>query len=105
MGDAIHARYRVLGPVSVHGKLELGAPKQRAVLAALLLNANRMVSEEQLFSLVWGERTPRSVLGRVRVYVHELRSLLGKEVIDRVRAGYRIHVQPGELDLDVFHEA
>ncbi|GAB3895346.1 hypothetical protein GCM10029964_075090 [Kibdelosporangium lantanae] len=105
MGDAIHARYRVLGPVSVHGKLELGAPKQRAVLAALLLNANRMVSEEQLFSLVWGERTPRSVLGRVRVYVHELRSLLGKEVIDRVRAGYRIHVQPGELDLDMFDEA
>jgi DNA-binding SARP family transcriptional activator/tetratricopeptide (TPR) repeat protein len=104
-GVAGHARYRILGPVSVRGKLELGAPKQRAVLAALLLNANRMVSEEQLFSLVWGERTPRSVLGRVRVYVHELRSVLGKNVIDRVRSGYRIQVGPGELDLDMFDDA
>jgi DNA-binding SARP family transcriptional activator len=109
MGDTLSvtsgARYRILGPVSVRGKLKLGAPKQRAVLAALLLNANRMVSEEQLFSLVWGERTPRSVLGRVRVYVHELRSLLGRDVIARVRAGYRIQVEPGELDLDMFDEA
>ncbi|MEV4320143.1 BTAD domain-containing putative transcriptional regulator [Actinocrispum sp. NPDC049592] len=106
MGDARdQARYRILGPVSVRGRTGLGAPKQRAVLAALLLNANRMVSEEQLFTLVWGENTPRSVLGRVRVYVHELRALLGRDVIDRVRAGYRIRVEPGELDLDMFDQA
>ncbi|MCE7010786.1 winged helix-turn-helix domain-containing protein [Kibdelosporangium philippinense] len=107
MGEPVtpgEPRYRILGPVAVMGDVELGAPKQRAVLAALLLNANRMVSEEQIFTLVWGEETPKSVLGRVRVYVHELRALLGRDVIDRVRAGYRISVRPGELDLDVFTE-
>jgi DNA-binding SARP family transcriptional activator len=48
-------RYRILGPVTATRdghSLELGAPKQRAVLAALLVNANRSVPEENLFSLV-----------------------------------------------------
>jgi hypothetical protein len=48
-------RYRILGPVTAtpeRHSLELGAQKQRAVLAALLVNANRSVPEENLFSLV-----------------------------------------------------
>ncbi|WP_246258490.1 AfsR/SARP family transcriptional regulator [Amycolatopsis anabasis] len=87
------------------GPLRLGAPKQRAVLAALLLNANRVVLEDQLITSVWGEDFPPSVRGRLRVYISELRSLVGKALISRVGEGYRITVGPGELDLDVFDQA
>ena len=101
-------RYRLLGPVSVRGDdgpVRLGAQKQRAVLAALLLNANRVVSESRLFDLVWGEQAPRSVRGRLQVHISELRGLLGREVIVRPSSGYLIEVRPGELDVDVFDEA
>ncbi|MEV6155386.1 BTAD domain-containing putative transcriptional regulator [Nonomuraea sp. NPDC052129] len=99
--------YRILGPVSVDGPggpIELGSPKQRTVLAALLLNANRTVSDDRLMFLVWGEQAPRTALGRLQVYVHELRALLGRGLISRVGTGYRIHTGGGEVDLEVFEQ-
>src|ERR1044072_9430472 len=95
-------RYRVLGPVAVEGAdgpVRLGSPKQRAVLAALLLRIGRVVPEEQLFDLVWGEDPPPSIRGRLQVHVSELRKLLGRDVIVRSGTGYRIDVPPSELDL------
>ncbi|WP_020496635.1 AfsR/SARP family transcriptional regulator [Sciscionella marina] len=102
---ADHPRYRLLGPVGADGPggpIRLGGPKQRAVLAALLLRANQVVPETQLFDLVWGEQPPPSIRGRLQVYISELRKRLGREVIDREPAGYRITVHPGELDLHRF---
>ncbi|WP_051342296.1 AfsR/SARP family transcriptional regulator [Pseudonocardia spinosispora] len=100
-------RYRILGPVAVvddRGEpIRLGAPKQRALLATLLLHANHAVSEERLIALVWGEDPPRTVRGRVQVYVSELRAALGQEVISRAGDGYQLTVAPGQLDLDLFH--
>ncbi|MEU7748163.1 BTAD domain-containing putative transcriptional regulator [Nonomuraea sp. NPDC049158] len=99
--------YRILGPVSVDGPggpIELGSPKQRTVLAALLLNANRTVSDDRLMSLVWGERAPRTAIGRLQVYVHELRAVLGRGLISRAGTGYRIHTGGGEVDLEVFEQ-
>jgi DNA-binding SARP family transcriptional activator len=107
-GTAAGLRYRLLGPVeaySADGRLPLGGPKPRAVLAVLLLQANKVVAEERFFELVWGERRPRSVRGRLQVYVSELRSLLGQDAITRTGGGYRITVAPGELDLQVFDDA
>ncbi|GAA5163379.1 hypothetical protein GCM10023321_50150 [Pseudonocardia eucalypti] len=98
-------RYRVLGEVEVHaahGPLELGSPKQRSVLAVLLLDANKVVSDERLINMVWGDRLPRSARGRLQVYVSELRSVLGRDVIGRHGQGYRISVTPGMLDFQVF---
>ncbi|GAA3228243.1 AfsR/SARP family transcriptional regulator [Nonomuraea helvata] len=99
------ARFALLGPVSVHGPdgpVALGSPKQRTVLAALLLNANRAVPDDRLVALVWGEHPPRTAVARLQVYIHELRALVGKERISRVGAGYRIHAAEDELDLRLF---
>ncbi|MFC5828341.1 AfsR/SARP family transcriptional regulator [Nonomuraea insulae] len=99
------ARFALLGPVSADGPdgpIALGSPKQRTVLAVLLLNANRTVSDDRLIALVWGERAPQTAVARLQVYVHELRTLLGKERISRVGAGYRIHTGADELDLHLF---
>ncbi|HVV12745.1 AfsR/SARP family transcriptional regulator [Amycolatopsis sp.] len=100
--------YHLLGPVELSGPggpVRLGGPKQRAVLAALLLNANRVVPDQQLISLVWGGDPPASVRGQVQVYVSELRKLIGRNVIVRRSPGYYIEVGPGELDVHAFDEA
>ena len=56
--------YRILGPLEVRDgneSLPLGGSKQRAVLALLLLNANRVVAREQLVDGLWGETPPPPV--------------------------------------------
>ncbi len=101
-------RYRVLGPVAVDRdgvSLPLGGPKPRAVLAALLLEAGRVVSEERLIAMVWGDEAPPTVRGQLQVHISGLRKLLGADRILRRPPGYLIEVRPGELDLDDFGEA
>ncbi|MEU5265387.1 BTAD domain-containing putative transcriptional regulator [Amycolatopsis sp. NPDC021455] len=100
-------RYRLLGPVTVlgdPGPVRPGGQKQTSVLAALLLNPNRVVSEDRLIDLTWGENAPPSVRGRLQVHISELRKLLGRDVIVRRAPGYVIEVAPGDRDLDVFDD-
>jgi DNA-binding SARP family transcriptional activator len=107
VNSRIGTRYRLLGPVSAEtdaGPVRLGGPKQRTVLAALLLNANRPVSEDQLIDLLWEDAPPSSARGQLQLRVFELRKLLGREVIVRCASGYLIEVRPGELDLHTFRD-
>ncbi|NUT53143.1 MAG: AfsR/SARP family transcriptional regulator, partial [Saccharothrix sp.] len=98
-------RYRLLGPVAAHldgEPVRLGGPKQRAVLAALLLDANRVVPEDRLFGSVWDGEPPTSARGQLQVRIWELRKLLGRSAIVRRSPGYLIEVAPGQLDVQVF---
>jgi DNA-binding SARP family transcriptional activator len=64
--------FRVLGPLEVEvdgHAASLGGPKQRALLAALLLDAGRVVSIERLVDAVWGEAPPATARHSVEVYV------------------------------------
>ncbi|PZG01597.1 AfsR/SARP family transcriptional regulator [Micromonospora deserti] len=101
-------RYHLLGPVGVHVggvPLPVGGPKPRTILAALLLEANRVVSEERLIAVGWGEAWPTTVRGQLQAYVSGLRKLLGPAVVARRPPGYLLQVAPGELDLHDFDEA
>src|SRR5690348_845450 len=63
---------RILGPIEAADgglPLALGAPKQRAVLAALALRRNRVVTREQLVDAVWGEHPPEAATRSLQVYV------------------------------------
>jgi predicted ATPase/DNA-binding SARP family transcriptional activator len=93
--------FRVLGPLEVARDgtpLRLGGPKQRALLALLLLEAGELVPTERIVEEVWhGGRggSPRSV----QVYVSELRKVLGDP--DRIRGeagGYQLTAGPEEID-------
>jgi DNA-binding SARP family transcriptional activator/tetratricopeptide (TPR) repeat protein len=99
---------RLLGPVEilVAGRpLPLGPPKQRAVLAALLIDAGRPVSVPTLIDRVWGiDATPKT---RASLYGHiaRIRSLLaeagtpaGRIRIDRGSGFYRLSVDPELID-------
>jgi DNA-binding SARP family transcriptional activator len=97
--------FQVLGPVEIwiDGRsLSLGGPKQRALLALLLLNRNEVVSRDQLVDSLWGERPPESAQRSLDTYVSRLRTLLGGDRIERRRPGYLLRVEPGELDLERF---
>jgi hypothetical protein len=70
--------YRLLGPLEVRagdGPLPLGGVKQRALLALLLLNANRVVARERLIDTLWSE-APETAVKLVQLYVSKLRKLL-----------------------------
>jgi predicted ATPase/DNA-binding SARP family transcriptional activator len=97
--------FRILGPLEVleDGRsVKLGGAKQRALLAVLLLHANRVVSTDALLEALWGDRPPETAPKALQVYVSRLRKTLGAERIVTASSGYRIAVEPGEFDLERF---
>jgi DNA-binding SARP family transcriptional activator len=100
--------FRILGPLEVHGEggpLPLGGQKQRAVLAILVLDANRVVSVDRLLDAVWGERPPRTAATSLQNFVSQLRKLLGPDVLETKPPGYRLRARAGEIDLERFQLA
>ena len=100
-------RFGVLGPVEVRRdgyELLLGGPKQRALLAILLLHANEVVSRDRLADGLWGERPPSSVEHTLDNYVSRLRKALDPDRLIRRAPGYVLHVEPNELDSDRFEQ-
>lgn len=97
--------FAVLGPLSVrvNGRtLSLGGPKQRALLALLLLKPNEVVSRDRLIDALWGERPPPTAQRSLDSYVSRLRTLLGPDRIERRPPGYAIRVDADEFDLARF---
>lgn len=107
--------FHVLGPLEVRRDdhvLALGGPKQRAVLAVLLLEAGRVVPASSLVEHVWGADGADGASASLQVYVSTLRKLLrcddaahSDERLAFVRPGYRLRVEPGELDLAAADDA
>jgi DNA-binding SARP family transcriptional activator/DNA-binding GntR family transcriptional regulator len=97
--------FRLLGPVeAVDGaaRLPLGSRKQRALLARLLLDANRAVSVERLVDDLWGDDVPDSAQKMVQIYVSQLRKVLPQGVLRTQPPGYLASLQPDQLDLSRF---
>ena len=101
--------FRILGPLEVteDGRiLDLGGPKQRSLLAALLLRANEVVSQDALIDDLWGESPPTTAAKTLQAYVSRLRkALAGPD--DEARTaprlethghGYVLRIAPGALE-------
>ena len=105
-------RYRILGPIEVERDgtvVELGARKQRAVLAVLLLAGGGVVSTDRLIDSVWSGEPPPSGTASLQAHISNLRRVLRDEAhstspIARTPPGYLIRLRPGELDVAVFGE-
>src|SRR5687768_2429886 len=72
--------FRILGPLEVtseDGPIALGGPRQRALLAALLLRAGRVVPTEQLVDELYGADPPRTATTSLQNAVVALRKALG----------------------------
>ncbi|MBO3089349.1 AfsR/SARP family transcriptional regulator [Cellulomonas dongxiuzhuiae] len=86
--------------------VDLGAPKQCAVLVGLALRAGRAVGHDALVDGTWGEGAPASARGSVHTYVSGLRRVLGPDVLRRTPTGYVLAVPADAVDaLDVERRA
>jgi serine/threonine protein kinase/DNA-binding SARP family transcriptional activator len=93
--------FLILGPLEVSDdgrKLALGGPKQRAVLAHLILRANRLVAADLLIDGLWGEEPPESARNTLQTYVYRLRKVLGDGRLEGRDGGYVLAAAPGEID-------
>ena len=99
--------FRVLGPLEVvddQGVVRLGGPKQRAVLAMLLLGANRVVPIERLVDDLYGDASPASALTQIHAHISQLRKLFdpAREIVETRSPGYVLRLDPRQLDLRRF---
>ncbi|GAA1806056.1 hypothetical protein GCM10009682_29870 [Luedemannella flava] len=106
-------RFQILGPVRAwlgDDELDLGAVKQRAVLATLLVNLNRPVPVAQIVDAVWGDRPPENGPNVVQKYVAGLRRTLepGRsarapgQLIALTDGGYVLTAPADAVDAEVF---
>lgn len=98
-------RFAILGPIQAHdehGPVELGHPRQQSVLVALLVDAGRPVTADQLVERVWGEQLPHKPLDALYSHLSRLRKIDGVEILRR-QGGYVLDAAPEDVDLHRFH--
>jgi predicted ATPase/DNA-binding SARP family transcriptional activator len=93
---------RVLGPIRAirAGRdLPLGGPKQRSVLALLLLEAGRVVPSERLVDELWRGRPPPGAVKTLRSYISRLRTALGSDcALISPGGGYMLELEHAHVD-------
>lgn len=93
--------FRVLGPLEVLDggtALALGGPRQRLVLAYLILEANRVVSTDRLIDRIWGDEPPDAARAALFAYISRLRKLLGPARIKARPPGYVLAAERNDID-------
>jgi DNA-binding SARP family transcriptional activator len=104
--------FQILGPLEVSrdsAPVALGAAKQRALLALLLVHANEPVATDRLIDELW-PAPPATAANTLQVYVGRLRKALEperppgapSELLMTRAPGYMMRVEPDELDADRF---
>jgi DNA-binding SARP family transcriptional activator len=103
--------FGILGPLEVRVDgvpVRIGGPRQRALLAQLLCNANRTVSRERLIDELLSDQPADTAEHTLRVQISRLRKALAVDsdeprLIARA-PGYLLRIEAGELDLDRFDQ-
>lgn len=96
--------FRVLGPLQAEKRerpVDLGGPKQRTLMAALLVHEGKPVSTDRLTDLLWGDHPPATASKTLQKYVSQLR----KEVSDILvthPGGYAIELGDDQVDANRF---
>jgi len=94
--------FALLGPLEARASAEpvpLGGPKQRALLAMLLLEAGRVVSLDRLIEALWEGAPPATAVASLQNFVAQLRKALGADTIETRSPGYVLRLDPEQLDL------
>lgn len=97
--------FRLLGPLEVErdgSPVEIGGPKQRAVVALLALEAGRVVATDRLITELWGESPPRTASTSLQNAISQLRKALGADAVVTRPPGYLLAVEREHVDLHRF---
>src|SRR5690625_1110246 len=114
--EAASVSLRVLGPLEADGgpgAPALAGPRQRAVLARLIVAGGRGVGTDRLVADLWPEQGPERAVAAIRTFVADLRRVLAPDRAPRSPArllvtaspGYALRTGPGAVDADRFEEA
>jgi DNA-binding SARP family transcriptional activator len=98
-------RAQLLGPLELEHdgeSLPLGSRGQRALLARLLLDANRTVAVDRLVEDFWGEEVPGSAVKMIHIHVSRLRKLLPGGLLVTRPPGYALQIDAEAVDLNRF---
>src|SRR3954447_18888671 len=109
-------RFAILGALEARrdgAVLDLGGPRQRAVLAFLLTSRREPVSLDRMIDELWGEDAPPKATASLQAYVSNLRRVLEPDRAPRAPArilvsrppGYALDVEPAALDVARFEVA
>lgn len=104
--------FRILGPLEVvvgDRRIDLGPPQQRALLALLLINVNRVLTTDRILEELWGEEAEGKA-NTLWVYVSRLRTILEPDRVGRGQSstlvtrdhGYALTIDAGAVDATVF---
>src|SRR5919201_848215 len=97
--------FRILGPLEVRDgdrEVRLRGGKQRALLALLLVNANRTLAIDRIVDELWGEDVPETAQKMVQIYVSQLRKVLPAGSLHTRPPGYALALEQEQLDLHRF---
>ena len=87
---------RVLGELTIDGGRL--SPKERTLLAVLVLRAGNVVSPSELADAVWGDDVPATWRKQLQAFVVHVRRALGSAAVGTTRAGYRLRVDGDSID-------
>jgi len=99
-GDTSGLRFGVLGPLQAEKQgrpVDLGGPKQRTLIAALLAHHGHSVTTDRLIDALWGEHPPATATKTLQKYVSQLRKTVGDALTTRP-GGYAIALGDDQLD-------
>ncbi|MFL5925477.1 MAG: BTAD domain-containing putative transcriptional regulator [Gaiellaceae bacterium] len=99
------SEFRVLGSVeALRGgqPVRLGGPRQRWLLALLLVEPGQAISSGRLIDELWQGKPPRGAEGTLRVYVSRLRSALGENTLFARPPGYVLEIEAELVDASRF---
>ncbi|MFI9507464.1 BTAD domain-containing putative transcriptional regulator [Nocardia sp. NPDC052566] len=92
----------MLGPLDIRtddgGSIEIPGTRLRALLVALALDPGRVVSKAGLVDWIWGEQPPADAANALQALVSRLRKLLPDGSLDAQAGGYRLAVEPHDVD-------
>ena len=101
--------FRLLGALEVSAggvAADLGPPKQRALLAILVLHVGEIVPIDRLIELLWGDSPPRTANHSIQIYVSDLRkafeALGAKGVLSTRSPGYQLNADADSIDIRQF---
>jgi DNA-binding SARP family transcriptional activator len=101
--------FSILGPLEVRDqdrRIEVTSPKERLVLAVLVVHANEIVSVGRLIEVLWGDNPPATAANTLQTYVSHLRRALEPDRSPRAQYGllctrghgYELAVPPEAID-------
>ncbi|MBO2462194.1 BTAD domain-containing putative transcriptional regulator [Actinomadura violacea] len=102
-------RIGILGPLSVRDEaarpVEVSGPRLRALLIRLAADAGRPVSAERLLDDLWDGAPPAGGGNALQALVSRLRGVAGRDLVEHGPGGYRLGIDPGEVDAVAFERA